>query len=128
MDYFSLILLIYLSYKNSVRAKLKDQKAIVWALITGASIFIAEMIGATIVIFYFCQDLINVRLLSDPSYKDTAVAQLTLAFANNPLHRITVDVFGVGGYLLIRYILDQKPDKKLPEIHWMDKIGNNENV
>jgi hypothetical protein len=128
MDYFSLILVIYFSYRNGLRAKQKEQKPMVWGLITGVSIFCLEMVGAAVVIFYFCQDVINVGRLSDPAYKDTAVAQLTQAFANNPLHRITVDLFGIGGYLLVRYILDKKPDKKQPEIHWMDKMGNNENV
>jgi hypothetical protein len=35
----------------------------------------------------------------------------------------TIEIFGIGGYLLIRYILDKKPGKKEPEAHWMDKLG-----
>ena len=125
MDYFSLILLIYFSYRNNVRAKLKDQNGVVWGLVTGVCIFAMEMVGAAFVVFNFCSNVISVGRLSDPAYKDTAVQQLTIAFANNPLHRLTVDLFGFGGYLIIRFVLDRMPDKKLPEVHWMDRIGEN---
>lgn len=124
MGYFSLILLVYLSYKNGMRAKLKEQNVIAWALISGVSFFITEIIGAAIVIFYFCQGVVDInRLATDPSYKNIAAKQLTDAFAQNPLHSITVDLFGIGGYLIVRYILDKKPDKKQPEVNWMDKMG-----
>ena len=54
--------------------------------------------------------------------------QLLQSFEAKPLHLITMEVFGIGGYLLVRYILDKKPDKKEPEMHWMDKMGSNEEV
>jgi hypothetical protein len=126
MDFLSLLLLFYFSYRNSVRAKLKHQKGFVWGLITGVVMFLAEMIGVAFVVFYFCRDIINLGALADPKYKDAAVQQLTQAFANNPLHRLTVVLFGFGGYLIIRYVLDRMPDKKQPEVHWMDRMEKHE--
>ena len=128
MDLFGLILVIYLCYKNWTRAKLKEQNPLVWALITGVCVFIGEVIGMAIVMTYFCRDVVDISKLqkisnlSDPAYK-AATQALAQAFADNPLHSLTVEAFGVGGYLLIRYILNNKPDKKEPEIHWMDKLG-----
>jgi hypothetical protein len=50
-------------------------------------------------------------------------AQVNQALMANPLRELTVFLFGLGGYLFVRYLIDRKPDKKEPEIHWMDKMG-----
>jgi hypothetical protein len=126
MDIFSLLLLIFLSYRNGLKAKTKGLNGIVWGIITFFAIFITEMIGAAIVIFYFCRNIINVeRLATDPSYKDTAVQQLGQEFINNPLDPITIILFGIGGYLIVRFILDKKPGKQDTPPHWSDKLGEN---
>jgi hypothetical protein len=36
--------------------------------------------------------------------------------ATNPLHSTTIIMFGIGGYLLVRYILERKPGKKQEEV------------
>ncbi len=122
---FDLILLVYLAYKNSVRAKLKAQNAIAWAFITAASFLLCYFGGYLFVIVFFCRDVVKLGLVSSADYKTKqAIAQqLVQSFASNPLHLITVELFGLGGYLIIRYILDRMPDKKQPEVHWMDKMG-----
>lgn len=126
MDIVSLLMLMYLSYRNGVKAKKKSLNGIVWGLISFASCFIAEMIGAFMVIFCFCSNVINVnRLATDPSYKNTEVQLMQQDFINNPLHPITITVFGIGGYLLVRYILEKKPGKNDSPPHWSDKLGEN---
>jgi len=122
---FEIILLSYLSWRNSVRAKLKSQNPVAWAFYTVIAFFIAMIIGFYIVIFNFCKGEININQFSSMDAKTRAALQqqLETILANNPLHMVTIDLFGIGGYLLIRYLIDRKPGKKEPEIHWMDKIG-----
>jgi uncharacterized membrane protein len=123
---FDLILLGYLSYRNGIKAKQKDQNAIAWGLATAAAYIICMLIGFFFVVYNFCKDDINMNQLSslDVKAREAAAQRLMQVFANNQLHLITIEMFGVGGYLIVRYILDRKPDKKEPEVHWMDKIGD----
>jgi hypothetical protein len=122
---FEILLLAYLTYRNGIRAKQKGQNAIVWGIITAVTYFVGMMIGMFIVIIYFCKDVINLNSFAamDLKARQAATEQLIEVFKANPLHMVTVELFGVGGYLLIRFILDRKPTKKDPEVHWMDKLG-----
>jgi hypothetical protein len=124
--YFDIVLLVYLAYKNSVRAKLKAQSAITWAFITVVAFLVTYFAGYFFVVVFFCRDVVKLEQIGAVDYKaKQAIAQqLVDAFAANPLHLLTVEMFGLGGYLLIRYILDRMPDKKQPEVHWMDKMGD----
>ncbi len=128
--YFDIVLLVYLAYKNNVRAKQKAQNGLAWAFITALSFLVTYFVGIFFVLVFFCRDVLKLPQLSAADYKTRqAVAQqVTDAFASNPLHLITVELFGLGGYLLIRYILDRMPDKKQPEVHWMDKMGGKEEI
>ncbi len=128
--YFDIILLVYLAYKNSVRAKLKGQNAAAWAFITVVSFLFTYFAGYFFVVVFFCRDVVNFGQISAADYKtrQAMAQQLVDAFAANPLHLITVELFGLGGYLLIRYILNRMPDKKQPEVHWMDKMGGKEEI
>jgi hypothetical protein len=80
-----------------------------------------------IVVFNFCADKVNLDLLAstDPETRAMVTKQLADALNSNPLHSFTIELFGIGGYLLIRYILDRKPEKKQPEVHWTDRLGEN---
>ncbi len=124
---FEILLLVYLSFRNSARAKLKGLNGFLWAGITAVAFLFTFMIGSLIVVFNFCADSVNIEAFSsvDPKVRATASKQLMEALSNNPLHLFTIELFGIGGYLLIRYILERKPNKKQPEIHWMDKLGEN---
>jgi hypothetical protein len=124
---FVLILLVYLAFRNSVRAKLKGLNGWLWAGTTVISFVASLFIGCAVVIYNFCADSVNLDQLSsiDPAVRLAASKQLEEVLNNNPLHAITIELFGIGGYLLIRYILDKKPNKKEAEIHWMDKLGEN---
>ncbi len=125
MDVISLILLVFLAYSNSVRAKLKGKKPLLWAFITVGAYFAAFIFGGMLVIFNFCKDTINFSQFSslDPKSKQAVQDQMQAALTANPLHVLTIYLAGFGGYLLVRYIIDRTPDKKKPEVHWMDKMG-----
>ena len=122
---FELALIAYLSYRNGLRAKLKGKSAVSWGLATVGAYLVCMIIGLYIVIFAFCKDEINIDQISslDRNVQKAAVQQVIDSFARNPIHLITVEFFGIGGYLLIRYLLDRTPNKKGPEVHWMDKMG-----
>ncbi len=123
---FEIILLSYLAYRNSVRAKLKGANGFVWGAITVVSFLITLTIGGVFVILNFCANSINIEQFSstDAKVRMAASQQMMAMLNDNPLHLITIELFGIGGYMLIRYILDRKPNKKEPEVHWMDKMGN----
>ncbi len=124
--YFDLVLLAYLTYKNGMRAKLKAQNAVLWSVITLVCVTVTYFIGFVFVAMVFCAKNVNMQQLSsvDVKTKQAIAQQIVQAFSDNPLHLITVELFGLGGYLLIRYILNRRPDKKEPEVHWMDKIND----
>jgi hypothetical protein len=120
-----IVLLVFLSYKNSVKAKQKGLNPILWAFITVGAYFMALLTGGMIVIFNFCKECLGLAQLSsvDPKSREAASQQLVAALSGNPLHVITIEAFGLGGFLLVYYILSKKPDKKEPEVHWMDRMG-----
>ena len=121
---FDIILIGYLAYRNGVKAKNKGQHAIAWGIATAVAYILFMLVGFFFVILNFCKDSINLEQLSlmDKKAQQAAAQQLIQIFAANPLHTITIELFGIGGFLLIRYILDRKPDKQEPEVHWMDKM------
>ncbi len=122
---FEIILLAYLTYRNSLKAKAKGQNVAVWAVYTVLAYLFFLIIGGFIVLFTFCKNQIDLNQFSsmDPKMRDAARLQIEQAFAAKPLHLITIEMFAIGGYLLIRFLLERMPDKKKPEVHWMDKMG-----
>jgi hypothetical protein len=124
---FEIILMGFLSYRNGVRAKLKGKNPLLWGFITLVAYLSCLMIGGLVVIFNFCGNQVNLSQLSslDVKSREAASAQLIHVLSANPLHLVTIELFGIGGYLLVRYILERKPGKKEPEVHWMDKLENN---
>lgn len=127
---FDLILIVFLSIRNGKKAKLKDQNAIVWGLATAGAYIGFMVAGFFFVIYNFCKNDINLSTLStlDVKTREAVAQQLVKTFEANPLHLITMEMFGIGGFLLVRYILDKKPDHKEPDVHWMDKMGSNEEM
>lgn len=123
---FDLILIAFLSYRNGARAKGKDLNPVLWGIITLFAYISAMVLGFLVVIYTFCRDTINMDRLSglDMKARNAVAQQVAQVFLANPLHLITVELFGIGGYLLVRYILERKPGKKDPEVHWMDKLGS----
>jgi len=133
MNDFSLLLIlliylvvIYLSYRNGVKAKKKSLNGILWGIITLVSCFLGYIIGV-MVIFSFSKDILN-DLPANPSYSsynDPKMQHWVMEVYNNPMHVVTMFVFSIGGYLLVRYILDKKPGKNDSPPHWSDRLGEN---
>ncbi len=96
-----------------------------WAIYTVIAFLGCFMLGLIFVIFAFCRNAVDLNLLSstDAAVRDALAKNLVKIITGNPLHTFTIEMFGIGGYLIARYLLDRKPGKKEPEIHWMDKIG-----
>jgi len=123
------LFICFLGYTNSVKAKQKGKNGILWAFLTIISYIILEGIGLYFVILVFCQGQVDIGALMHATPANSAALtqrfedQVTAAFTANPMRDMLVLLFGLGGFLLIRYILDRTPDKKQPEIHWMDKMG-----
>ena len=125
---FWIFFLVVLGYRNSVKAKQKGQNGVLWGVITVISYIIFEAVGLYVVIALFCRDVVDLGMLSRASGNFDAVSkqfneQVASALMANPLREFTVILFGLGGYLFVRYLISRKPDKKEPEIHWMDKMG-----
>jgi hypothetical protein len=115
---FEIILLTYLSYRNGLRAKVKGLNTIVWTGLTACAYLAALILGMFVVIAMFCRNDINLDQLSSLDYQKRMEMsrQLEHVIATNPLHSTTIILFGIGGYLLVRYILERKPGKKQEEV------------
>ncbi|MFI5195807.1 MAG: hypothetical protein ACHQD8_01840 [Chitinophagales bacterium] len=130
MDIVEIFLLFFLSYRNSVRAKLKGQNGLLWGVITAVFFIMFHTIGLYVVIALFCRNEVDMSILANSKSNFEAVSkqlndQVIKALMDNPLREITVFLFALGGYLLVHYLIERKPDKKEPEVHWMDKMGKN---
>jgi hypothetical protein len=125
---FEIVLIAFLTYRNSLLAKQKEQNMVAWGIFTVLAFFIAMLIGFYIVLLGFDRGAININQFSstDPKTREALQQQILNMLSNNPLQMITIDLFGIGGYLLVRYLLERKPGKKEPEVHWMDKLGGGE--
>lgn len=90
---FEIILLTYLAYRNSARAKLKGANAFVWGMITVVSVFAAMVLGMMFVVFNFCANVVNIDQLAspDPSVRMAITKQLTESINNNFLQSFTVN-------------------------------------
>lgn len=94
-----LVLIGYLAYTNSVRAKLKLQNPTIWAIATVGAFIVGELIGYLFTVLFF--------------YKGPVESKALVSFyLQNPLHSTFALVCGFGGYLIIRYILDKMPTQK----------------
>jgi hypothetical protein len=119
-----LFFLAILAWNNSIRAKRKELSPTAWAIYTVIAYFSCFVIGTMVVVFGFCRKAIDFNMMSSPDEKvrEEATKMLVNVILSNPLHSATLVAFGFGGYVLVRYMIDSKPDKKLP-VHWMDEMG-----
>lgn len=120
-----LIMAGLLAWNNSLRAKRKELNPVLWAVYTVIAFFVSFIIGSLFVIFVFCRNVIDFNMMSsqDEQVRQQAAKMLENAILSNPLHSFTLVLFSFGGYLFVRYLIDRKPGKKIPEVHWMDKMG-----
>lgn len=96
---FELGLSIFCSYRNAQLAKRKGQNTVIWVIITLVAFFISYMIGFMLMVGMF--------------YRGPLEQNALITFMiDHPLLVVTIMFFGLGGYLLIRYILEKMPDAK----------------
>lgn len=95
---FELLLAIFCSYRNAQLAKIKGQNTVVWVIITIALYFVFYTIGAAILI----------AIMYKGPWQQSALTDYLL---NHSLMVVTFMFFGLGGYLLTRYILERMPNK-----------------
>ena len=110
------IVLIYLSSRNYYRAKRKGANGWIWAVITAVLSLVAMSMGM-LVVARMNSDKVNLSLIAakDKKVAQAAMQALEAVVQGSVLNFVTIAFFGVGGYLLIRFILDRKPDLKEPE-------------
>lgn len=98
-DLIILFLVGYLTYQNAKLAKQKGKAPILWAILTVVAMFVAMVAGTMIVMI---------------GYRGALTTEALNEYVNqNPLKVITVHMISLGGYLVIRYLLDtQIPTNK----------------
>lgn len=96
---FELPLSIFCAYQNAKLAGRKGQNPVVWVFITMLMFFLAYGMGAGILVMIMYKGPI------DPD-------ALKIFLEQHPFMYVTVLFIGLGGYLLVRYILERMPDVK----------------
>ncbi|HEY9177656.1 MAG TPA: hypothetical protein VIN07_08205 [Flavipsychrobacter sp.] len=96
---FELLLSIFCAYRNGQLAKQKGQNTVVWGIITVVAFFVTYSIGGGIL----------VAIMYNGPMQPEAISEYILA---RPVLGITLMFFGLGGYLLTRYILERMPTAK----------------
>ncbi len=97
-DLILIFLIVYLSYQNGQLAKQKGKNTVVYVLLTIVAILMTTVLGAIIILIGYRGALTEEALASYVQQR--------------PLKVITMQFVSLGGYLIIRYILEQMPNKK----------------
>lgn len=97
---FFLLICIFFAYRNGLLAKQKGQNTVVWVIISIVAFFIAYIAGTLLMVALFYRGPI------DPSARQALESFLT----GNPIRVLSLMMSGIGGYLLIHYILSRMPD------------------
>ncbi len=106
----------FLAYRNGLRAKFKGRSSTLFAFLTVLLFIVGEVAGGLLVIALFCKGILNNLPVANNKAMDEMSKRINDAFASNPFHGLTVELFGIGGYLLVRSIIQQIPDtnNKMP--------------
>ena len=120
-----ILLLAFLGFKNYRLAKTKGLHGVRWFVITDLAFLATYMIGMYVVIVFGLHSKVVITADMGKAQIDATVKQVTQEFLNNPILMFAVYGFGIGGYLLIRFLLERKPGKKTEPMNWMDRVNNN---
>ena len=109
-----LFFILALCYNNGELARRKGVQPIGYAILTGVLFFVFIILGVFFVIGMFGPDLLNVppTAANDPVFKQMYAQRLARFFDENYLRELSVELIALGGYLLVRFIIEQKPGKK----------------
>jgi hypothetical protein len=119
-----LFFLILYGYLNNSRAKAKGLSGVTWAIYTAISFLIAYFMGVFVAVSAAIHGRFDLMANANRSEIQGTVHQVTEEFKSNPLLIFTIYLFGLGGYLLVRFLIDRKPGKPQEPLHWMDKLNN----
>ncbi|HXS35725.1 MAG TPA: hypothetical protein VN721_03430 [Flavipsychrobacter sp.] len=109
LDLIVLIPLFYLGYRNSLIAKRKGKNGLAWILLTVLACYLTATFGISILLSFFYKGDVNVLINLSKTNQQAFVNQIAPFFLE-PIRFIFILLCGFGGYLLIRYILERKPD------------------
>lgn len=112
MDFSIIILLIFLAFRNGMRAREKGVSAPLWGFLTVVFFSMGLFIGFFISFLAIFRGQFNmIRMQRDQAkYSQELAMQFSQALLNNPVHSFAIMMCGLGGYLLVRYILNKKQD------------------
>lgn len=126
MDFAHIALLIYLTFKNSTEAKLKDLNPYLYGALTVIMFLFGEFIGFALVVLVFQRGEIDfAKAQLDERYRDQAAAQIAQSLYTNPLNIASMLVIAFGGYLIVRYMIERVPEKKKNLDLWPDQENAN---
>ncbi|MBL7684345.1 MAG: hypothetical protein JNK00_13395 [Flavipsychrobacter sp.] len=94
-----IILTVLFSYRNTILANKKGQNAMVWTIITIASLFLSAFIGTLIILLFIYKGAFNPLEFS--KFLDTNIPAM-----------LTLHLIAAGGGLATGYILERMPDRK----------------
>lgn len=109
MEILIFILCCYLNYS---RAKIAQFNGAKWALLTLALIFVGLMIGGIALLLSFAAKDQEFNRLLTAVPQDKTATMLYLQKKITFLHQLLVIFCGLGGYFLVRYMLERKIVRK----------------
>ena len=108
---FDLLIAMLLGTLNSARARKKGKNSLLWIFLTVVCVIAGEIIGGFLTLFFFNNGAVNIDALSTGHVSREELTRQMATLYSDPVHAIFVLFCGLGGYLLIRFILDRMPDK-----------------
>lgn len=105
--------MIYLSYRNGARAHEKGFSGVLFGFLTFLLYLVTTVIGVLITFFaVFRNTLDPVRMEKDNyNYSRELAAQFVQEIIANPIHYLAILMCGLGGYMLVQYIVGRLPNK-----------------
>lgn len=114
MDFTLFLLLpVFLGLRNAMRARQKGVSMALWGILTVVFFIVGLFLGIFISFAaVFRNSLDMAKLEKDVNYNQQIAYEFSQAMISNPVHFLAIMMCGLGGYLLVRAILGQKPDKE----------------
>lgn len=119
-----LVVYIYCCYLNYNKAQKAQENGFKWGLLTLLAIFLAVGIGSFFLLASFVSNDASFREMASNPQQDPKELMTFLQKKITLLHQLFILFCGFGGYLLLRYLLTKKIEKKEIQI---DEQFKNEN-
>lgn len=103
--FLAVFFFVFFCYKNAELAQKKGQNTLLWGFITATSFSVTAFISAFVV-----SVIVQFKSIATTSSK-AMISDYPNTFGK-PTVLFTIYFIGIGGYLVVRYILERMPDKK----------------